>query len=266
MIPVTFTRGNERGFQNFIIMSSTDMFWEARDLFGCGYFTLELQAALRRWLEKEHFLIRDFSPERMQEKFAEFLADSADVGWPLELLVQWLARGVEADKTRDYAMFQWQSALICLARPDEPIPPGIDRIMYRDCLALFLERSRQPERSVNAFLETIKKEWDCYPDDIAPGQKEYNIRNKSDWDRTIYVDCVLFYEMYVDVALSKPFDGNAWQDFVLTYVRSFDDYQKEQFYEIVAPFARQQEFVPEDGLILPIEALLSPVLPITAVA
>lgn len=50
------------------------------------------------------------------------------------------------------------------------------------------------------------KEWDCCPDDMVPGQKDVNIKNNSDWDRKIYVECVLRHEMYVDVAVSSPHD------------------------------------------------------------
>lgn len=97
---------------------------------------------------------------------------------------------------------------------------------------------------------------------MVPGQKDVNIKNKSDWDRKIYVECVLRHEMYVDVAISSPHDRNCRQDFVLNYTASFETSQKQQFYEIVASHARQEEFVPQCGLSLPIEALRSTVTPI----
>lgn len=258
MTPFTFDQSNTQRFKDFIVIASTDMFWEVRDLFGCSFFTPELQTALRRWIKKEHFLIRDFWPEKMQEKFGEFRVDAAEVGKPLDILVEWLARGSEGEEMQARATMNWLLTFVSLSRASAEIPAGVDRGMLRECLDMFKARYEVPMEPANAFLKSIAKEWDCYPDSIAVGQKEYNIGNKTEWDRKIYVECVLFYEMYVDVALGTPFGENCWQDFVEEYDDAFTGYQKQQFFEAVASHAIERKTVPAHGLVLPIEALLSP--------
>lgn len=112
MINTRFQRRSARVFKDFMFLASTDMFCDGRHLFDCDYFTPELQAALRRWNEKEGFLIRRIHGERLQQTFAEFLVEGAGVGKPLELLVQWLARGSEDDGQKCDNTNQWRSPLI----------------------------------------------------------------------------------------------------------------------------------------------------------
>lgn len=87
----------------------------------------------------------------MQQTFAEFLVEGAGVGKPLELLVQWLARGSEDDGQKCDNTNQWRSLLIRFLRPDEAIPEDIDRLMYRDCLALYREHCTEAEKPANLF-------------------------------------------------------------------------------------------------------------------
>jgi len=83
MMRIDFPRISPSNLYGFMIMASTDLFFAKRELFGCGYFTAELQGALRRWIVESEFQIISFWPQRIQERLDDFVHENATLGEPL---------------------------------------------------------------------------------------------------------------------------------------------------------------------------------------
>lgn len=70
-------------------------------------------------------------------------------------------------------------------------------------------------KPVVAFAESLRKEWEAYPDD--PGQWRYNLASKTPWDRYVYENCSQKWSFDLSFDLAFIARDQATHHFVRAY-------------------------------------------------
>ncbi|WP_414833995.1 hypothetical protein [Afifella sp. YEN Y35] len=254
---IDFDRKSRIGIKMFFVMSSTDLFFEHRDLLGCSFFTKDLQTGLRQWLDRETYWCIKMTSEDWQAGFARFISDNRHIGRPLELYVRWLDRiaGVKG-RDRSNSLNGWSEAFHLLARRPSIAFSAENAAMHRLCMEKYIELVYCRAKPVDELMSSIMKEWDCYPD--SEERKRHNLQAKSEWDAGIYEWVVLDDEVYVDVALGVSTDRAFFRDFIDFYTLTFSDEEKASYYLEFASIALANDLCADYGMALPLEALYEP--------
>ena len=241
----------------FFVMSSTDLFFEHRELLGCDFVTGDLQTGLRNWLDHETYWCIKMTPENWKEGFARFIVDNRHLGKPLELYVNWLGRIARPEESDRLGAFDgWHEAFRALTRRPSNTFSADNAAMHQLCMEKYIELVYSRAEPVNAFIRCIIPQWDCYPE--SEELKKQNLAAKSAWDAGIYEWVVLGDEVYVDVALGVSTERAFFRDFIDFYTLTFSEEEKAKYYLEFASIALANKLCADYGMGLPLEALYEP--------
>lgn len=247
----------DTGIRGFFVMSSTDLFFENRNLLGCQFFTKELQLGIRKWLEREAYWCIQMTEDDWKVGLDQFITDNLQYEETLDLYIRWLNRISYKRKVNIRDQFHgWRGSFYLMSNRSDIVFSSDNEVMHRICMDKYIELVFNFVKAINAFIKKIEPEWDCYPKNEERRQK--NLTNKTKWDSIVYDKIVLTDEVNIDYALGICIEYAFFNDFIEFYTFNFSKEQKERYYCEFSRIAIANEFSPDYGMTLPLEALYEP--------
>jgi hypothetical protein len=210
-----------------LLMTSSDLFFANRGIYGCDFFDAGLQRALRKWIEVENFWVWQMADTEFQMKFARFVDDNSILGGNLDQFVRWLDRnaGVEGVE-RGNAYSGWRSVYSILNERPDMYPAGGLPSPLKEAIEQYDVLTAQKLKPIHTFLMSKRKEWDPY---ASGEQLDHNLKVKTPWDRLLYQEVAIADECYLfdPHGVSTP-TNYFFQDFTDDFAIRFTDAEQEE--------------------------------------
>ena len=239
-----------------LIFSTSDAFAANRNVFEAGFFSSELQSAIRKWFARD--IANDEYPRVPgTEKINTCLQSLPRADNSLHLITAWLNRGSPFEEfSLKLAVGGWHTVLYRML---------VERNM--DLMSLSAEKSDVifssfkliavlPKEKSDALCKQLDRDWEPYPD---AEQREANIRSKTGWDRDLYENFILKHDEFTFGSSFQIFLNNHYMsNFAAEFVRLTTEDERRDFYTEVYSINAEKDHTPVNQLEHPLEALVYP--------
>jgi hypothetical protein len=255
---IDFTNKATGSVQINLLAASADLFFANRELYGCGFFNVDIQKALRSWLAEEEDLgIWKMSRSEFDRKFHSFVTKNAPLGEPFRQFIRWLTRDAGlVDHDSDTSRWGWQAVFGGLNARIDLHPTGGLPSPLKEAVEQYRLFVRKRLDAIQPFLIGQTKFWDPY---VTEEEKVHNLSIKSDWDRELYLYAGLRDERYLFDRTGCAPKNYFFHDFIDDYVKRFDAEERQQIQADIITILSNTDYDDDvKHLILPLEALQEP--------